>query len=177
MGNAKQWIRIKNGEQEALDELIQELYPKLYRFVYSLMRGDDSAKDITQETMLRFIDHMEEYEARCKMETYLCAIAMNLVRDHARKTSRYRERTLDSQDPRLFGYEQEETWKQQWRRTELMRYIHKLPQEQQEVILLRYYMQLKIKEIATMYHINPSTVKTRIRLALAKLKKEMEESK
>ena len=176
MGKSKRLVSIRNGDAAALDELIQELYPAIYRFVFSLMQGDDKAKDITQETLLKFLDHLEEYEERCKVETYVCSIAMNLVRDHYRKQIRLRECALLEGDQQEFSYEQQEMWKQLWDRQELMHHIHKLPQEQQEVILLRYYMQLKIKEIASIYQISSSTVKTRIRLALAKLKKEMEEN-
>ena len=47
--------KIKKGDQQTLNNFIQDLYPYVYSFTYRKMQGDDSAKDITQEVFVRFI--------------------------------------------------------------------------------------------------------------------------
>ena len=58
-------------------------------------------------------------------------------------------------------------------RQRLIFYLNKLPDEQKDVLLLKYFEQLKSKEIATLLNISESTVKTRVRLGLKKLKTYM----
>lgn len=165
--------KIRNGDEQALDQLLDAIYPKIYRFVFSLMNGQEEAKDITQETMVRFIKNIDNYQHKAKLETYVCQIALNLTRDYYRKQARYQQ--IEFQEQMAETKDMQEYFNSLWDHKELMRKLCFLPQEQKEVILLRYYLQLKITEIADMYQINTSTVKTRIRLALSKLRKEMEE--
>ena len=173
MNDRKLMIRIKNGEANALDELLERLYPSIYRFVYVLMDGSESAKDITQETLVRFLKHIDTYQERCKIETYVCSIALNLVRDEYRKHRRHPEDelTIDikdhKDDPHTLSMKQSQ-------KDELMHCMKVLPEEQREVILLRYHQHFKIREIALLYGIKENTVKTRIRLGLKKLREEME---
>ena len=56
--------KIKKGDQQTLNNFIQDLYPYVYSFTYRKMQGDDSAKDITQEVFVRFIRQLPMYHAQ-----------------------------------------------------------------------------------------------------------------
>ena len=176
MNDRKLMIKIKNGDQKALNQLLDRLYPSLYRFVTALMHDSEDAKDITQETLIKFIKHLDTYEERCRIETYVCSIALNLTRDHYRKMKQHPLLELDKEieDQRIGPHQQTMDL---WQRDHMLKAINQLPKEQKEVILLRYYYQFKIREIAELYQIKENTVKTRLRLGLKKLKERWEESK
>ena len=56
MNRRKLILQIKNGNQEALETIITEMYPQVYAFLYRKMKQNDRAKDITQEVFLKFVE-------------------------------------------------------------------------------------------------------------------------
>ena len=133
--------KIKKGDQQTLNNFIQDLYPYVYSFTYRKMQGDDSAKDITQEVFVRFIRQLPMYH-----------------------TDIDRQENLISADSDVH-----EVILDQIRNEELMYYIGELSDSQQDVILLKYYHQMTFKEIAQSFSIPVSTVKTRHTAALKRL--------
>lgn len=74
------------------DALFQRLYPSLFRYLHRLTGDPDVAEDIAQEAFVRLLSqNLPDAEAR----PWLFAVAMNLVRDRARKTER-RQRLLSA---------------------------------------------------------------------------------
>lgn len=163
--------KIKKGDQRALDTLLQEMYPQVYTFVYRKLQGDDVAKDVTQETFLRFIRQIVNYRCEGKTLHYLYKIAGNVCRDHYRKSKRESYESIESKETMLSSEEDvHESILNQMRNEELMLYIRQLSEDQQNVILLKYFHQMTFKEIATLYEVSDSTIKSRHIAALKKLK-------
>ncbi|HEX7051813.1 MAG TPA: sigma-70 family RNA polymerase sigma factor [Longimicrobiales bacterium] len=72
------------------DDFFRRVYPSLFRYLHRLTGDEDSAEDIAQESFVRLLrQRLPEQEAR----PWLFTVAMNLLRDSARKTAR-RERLL-----------------------------------------------------------------------------------
>ena len=123
---------------------------------------------------IRFIRQIPTYHHEGKLLHYLYRIASNVCKDHYKK----REYHEDIQDLE-YQLEDEKTVHEtvltQMRNEELMLFIDKLNDNQQNVILLKYFHQLTFKEIAQLYHIPISTVKSRHTQALIKLRSYMKE--
>lgn len=165
--------KIKKGDTAALNELIQAYYPSIYAFLYRKLQMDDCAKDLTQEVFLRFIRYLPTYHHEGKLIHYFYVIAGNVCKDHYKKL-KY-EDDIDELDYQLS--DESDLAKdtiQRMQNEELMLYIGKLKDDQQNVILLKYFHQLTFQEIADMYHKPVSTIKSRHTNALAKLKEFME---
>ena len=124
---------------------------------------------MTQETFLKFIKYVESYQS-LNLKGYLLTIARNLCRNYFREKSPafVREREI----PEEMGKE-EEGFDRVHDRLVLKELLARLPEEQREVIILRYYHELKLSEISRISGVKLSTVKTRLRLATAAMKKEM----
>ena len=162
--------KIKKGDQQTLNNFIQDLYPYVYSFTYRKMQGDDSAKDITQEVFVRFIRQLPMYHAQGKTLHYLYRIASNLCHDYHRKMQRDLHTDIDRQENLISAdSDVHEVILDQIRNEELMYYIGELSDSQQDVILLKYYHQMTFKEIAQSFSIPVSTVKTRHTAALKRL--------
>lgn len=163
-------VKIKNGDRQSLEQIINETYPKIYSYILRRLRNVTVSKDLTQETFLRMMNHLYGLSSDTKIEHYLYRIAYHLCMDYYRIHQRETEEMeTESHDPLpmdvILKKEKQESIKYA---------LSKLSEEQKDVILLKYYQDLKIKEIAFILNENENTVKTRLRLGIKKLKKILE---
>ena len=179
--NDRELIRkIRAGDKNALNRIVDRYYGDVYRFCLYLTADEAESYDITQEVFLRFLKYMSSYSHR-NLKGYLLVIARNLCRDYFRR--RDRENSMQIPDLALIheeGYsEMSDAGKTELDHTELRYLFHnilsQLPAEQREVIALRFGEELKFREIAKVLGCSQSTVKSRYRLAITRLRKEMME--
>lgn len=158
-------------DEAALDTLIREYYPKVYRTIYYRVLDEALAKDLTQETFYQFFSHMQEYEERGKLLNYLYKIALHLIYDHTKAkrlpTEELLEETLG--DSTYDGHTYVEVKEQ---RIILRKWLMKLPMHLQDVIYLRYEEGLKYKDISDITGIHISTIKSQVKLALSMLEQQ-----
>lgn len=138
------------------------------------MQGDDKSKDITQEVFIRFIRYLPIYHEEGKILHFLYRIASNLCNDEYRKQNRYRESQKFEEYELVANIDVHEDVLQRCTQEELMYCISKLPLKQQDVIYLHYFQELTFKEIANIYQIPESSIKSRCKAGLLILKKMME---
>ena len=173
MNEYKYITKIRNGDQCALNELIEFLYPQVYRFVYRKLQGDEVSNDIVQDTFVRFVRVIPTYQIQGKIIHYLFKIASNLCIDYWKQKGKeydyeFEENLIidEYQNVHLDTLE-----KLEFERIE--RCLLELSPQQQDVILLKYFEQLTFKEIASIYQTNESTIKSRHTQALIKLRRKM----
>lgn len=159
--------RAKLGDKEALNEIIEIYYDEIYKFLYRRMGNKAAAEDVTQDTFIKFIKNLPYYKEKNKLKSLLFTIAINTSNDFFR---RYKQDlsflTLDN-----IGEEITEDETLQKEETLIVRQaVLSLPDVQRDVIILRFYHDLKIKEIASVQKVPVPTVKTRLRRALKALK-------
>ena len=88
-----------SGEQtestirDAHDRMVKIL-PRLHRFVYSLTGGADSSEDLIQETCVRALAHLDQWQPGTRLDSWMFRIAQNLWIDHMR-TKRFRGEVVD----------------------------------------------------------------------------------
>ncbi|MDO4273609.1 MAG: RNA polymerase sigma factor [Eubacteriales bacterium] len=161
--------QIQRGHREYLNNIVEQYYDEILHFCIYQLKDVPGAYDITQETFYRFIKTVDSYEYR-NLKGYLLTIARNLCVDYWR----------GRMDAELDSYEEESSERDEGlQRVEdkmvLAELLSKLPEVQREVIVLRFYCDLKLKEIAAVLDTNISTVKSRLRLGIRNLRKEMPE--
>lgn len=167
----KEIIRqIQNGNRNLLNEIIEKYYDEILRFCIYQIRDVASSYDLTQETFLRFIRCVDTYEYR-NLKAYLIAIARNLCVDYWRGRIETEQVEEDLRDGTA-QMEQEREFHQVENQMVLVELLSRIPVEQREVIVMRYYSDLKLSDIARILDVNLNTVKSRLRLGLKNLKKE-----
>ena len=157
--------RIKDGDISSLDELVALYYPGILRYCLWHTQNRQTAEDATQETFLKAIRHLDAYVHRGKFKAYIYKIAANVCIDYSRK--RITEQLPDDlaeSDNRLEEIESEENFA--W-------LLRRLPNEQQEVVILRFVHELKIREIAEVIGVPMRTVQSRLRSALKRIEKDL----
>jgi len=169
--NEKYYIkRIRNGDHQALDQFIEILYPQVYTFIYRKVQND-VAKDLTQEVFVKFIRALPTYKSEGKVLNYLYRISSHVCLNYWKRT----KVDMFLEDELIEGKDDvHETIMNKMTQQQLLDALKELKPQMQDVIILKYYEQYTFKEIADIYHINVSTVKTRHYQALIKLRKILE---
>ena len=144
--------KLKKGDKEGIRLAFDLYYDKIYGYVYRHVNHRETAQDITSEVFLRMLEHLDNYRNYGRLENYLYVIAGNLCRDYYRK-----KRPLFLDEMEILSDEPGFT------RTEealmVKEGLKKLSEREREIIILRYYQELKIKDIAKITGLNLSTVK------------------
>lgn len=165
-------LQIKNGDEQALEVLIKDMYPQVYSFLYRKMNHSDKAKDITQEVFIKFVENIDNYHEEDKLRNYLFRIGINLVNNYYKSLKYIDDQELD--ESRLIDENNpHEIAMKKTREDIMMRYIQQLNTISKEIVILRYYHDLKFKDIAHILNIPESTAKSRHRQALIKLEEMM----
>lgn len=155
-------------EKQKLEDIILAHYEEIYKYCYRHLGRKEPAEDITQEVFLKFMVHSGKYREKGKMRNYLYVIARNAIRDFIRK------KTLED------GYSVPEQG-QRDETGQLIERIHvadclaRLSHADRELIILRYYQELKFKDIAAILKMPVSTVRYQMKQAEQRLKERLEE--
>jgi len=160
--------RIKAGDADAMDQLIQKYYGTVYAYCYRRLGNRDDAQDITQETFLHFCRNFDSYTQMGKVKNYLYTIAHNLYISMMRRNTPVHweetEKGASSNDVDQFEVAD-------FIKTALT----ELPDEQRNVILLRFYHDLKLKDIAQITGSGLSVTKYRLSQGVKAIKKLLKE--
>jgi RNA polymerase sigma-70 factor, ECF subfamily len=173
---------LKKQNPELLDHLIELYQHRLLRYLLFLTGKREVAEDLFQETWMRVLLRGAQYNGKARFDTWLFTIARNLVIDLSRK------RTMASLDEMSEGGEDERPFEiatsapsplEQFQSREdcagVGEVLLKLEPAYREVLVLRFYEELSLEEIATVTKAPLSTVKSRLYRGLAALKPQMEQ--
>ncbi|MCX6953085.1 MAG: RNA polymerase sigma factor [Verrucomicrobia bacterium] len=136
-----------------------------------LLCGDATdAQDLVQETFLQALKSADRFRGGSAVYTWLHGILLNLSRHHWRRRKRLvLDGDLALATPADGPAEAEAD--REFRGTSLMRALQTLSPEHREVIVLRFYENLRLQEIAAQTGVSPGTVKSRLHYALRCLEK------
>ena len=158
---AKQAIK---GDEAAQALLLSIYKDAMYRVAYSYMRNEHDANDALSEMSYLALKNMHKVKSPQHFKTWLVRIVINTCHQMKRKQ---RKMLITEVLP-----EQTETMKKLF---DLNDAISQLSIEQQQLIHLKYFRDLKNSEIATIQDIPEGTVKSRLHVALRKLRTILKE--
>lgn len=160
---------IQKGRKELLEEVIGRYYGDIYRFCVYLTGNVQDGADITQETFCKFIRYVDR--CRCRnLKAYLYAMARNACMDY------FRGRAVPVPfEEAGWAAGPEEGYARAELGSDLFMQLQKISAGQREAILLYYYEELRLSDIARITGAPLSTVKSRIRQGLSRLRKICEE--
>ncbi len=163
---------ILNGSQAAMEVLVKRHYNMVFSFVYRKIGNYHTALDIVQEIFIKMIKSLKSYRHTGKFQNWLLTIAVNHCRDYYR-SSLFLEQTKEKEISISLPDKNENVWDlfiKKKEKEEIQKLILTLPDYQRDVIILKYYHEKKIKEIAQIMGSKEATVKSRLRQGLMKLK-------
>lgn len=171
------------GNNQAFDELLNRHKDRLYSYIYFIVRSRDVADDIFQETFVKAIVTLQQgrYNSDGKFSAWLTRIAHNLVIDQFRQERNENVISNDESEIDLFNNSaySEGTIEARMVNTQVLkdvrRLVNSLPDNQREVIYMRYYQSLSFKDIAAITGVSINTALGRVRYAVMNLRRMAEE--
>lgn len=164
---------IKNGSQAAMEVLVKKYYKNIFAYVYRKTSDYHLAYDLTQEVFIKMMKSIGAYKSKGKFEHWLITIAVNHCRDYFR-SSTYRRKKQEQEIVHQMTDDSKNVWDLLSKKIEsekVKEALNTLPDFQKEAIILRFYHDLKIKEIAHVTDAKEATVKSRLKQGIGKLKK------
>lgn len=166
--------KIKMGDPDAWDILVHKYYDSVYFYCVRRCYGDcDIASDLTQDIFLKLVESLPRYRFIGKFQNYLYTMAVNTCNNYLKKRHIEQIELTDNFTTDLDTSLIDEILHDERKET-VQKALDLLPEIQREVVILRYYHDLKVKDIATITGVGVSTVQSRIYQGLRKLEKVLE---
>ncbi|RAT98836.1 sigma-70 family RNA polymerase sigma factor [Brevibacillus sp. Leaf182] len=160
--------------KEALfDEMIRDYLKKVLRLVYLMVKDRSLAEDITQEVFLLAYKNLGKFRQESSMQTWVYRIAVNEAKKHLRSWS-FRHLFFKSEVDIEVVEGAESAVLQNDLRTRFAHLVMKLPNSYRQLIVLHYYEELSVEEIAVILEMTTGAVYTKMHRARQKLKALME---
>ena len=164
--------RLRAGEDEAFDKLVQELWTPAVRFVLRYTRDADAAEDVVQDAFVLLYEHREDLDPARSVRAYLYQTIRNRLVDQLRRAAvRRKNPSLDLLGPapvtplrRLEGNEVREA---------VEHAIENLSDRAREAFELAYLQDLTYREVADVMGISQKTVGHHVSAALAQLRQAL----
>jgi RNA polymerase sigma-70 factor (ECF subfamily) len=179
--------RFNEGDAEGFELLMRRYERPLYNFILRSVHRRERADELLQDVFMKVVQRSSEFKGNSKFSTWLYTIARNLCIDDSRKMVFRRHKSLDApsrpdeEGPSLLdrtaasepGVDRQTIAKDLQLRIQTA--VEDLPEEQREVFLMRQMQGLAFKEIADVIGVPENTVKSRMRYALERLQRALEE--
>ena len=164
---------IKDGQHESYDELMKRHQQKVYRIAYSFAKTEQGAMDITQSIFLKAYKNIDRFREQSKFMTWLTRISYNEGQNWIKKNKKHlaHEDLSDHLDETSSPVTQEDEYLATENKTLLLRSLYELNTKYRLAIVLRYFENYSIAEIAETLNCSEGVVKNMLYRSLQKLKK------
>lgn len=167
---------LRRHDPELIEQLIDLYQHRLFRYLLFLTGSRELSQDLFQETWLRVLERGSQYSGRARFDTWMFAIARNLMLDQTRKrtaisldeaTDPERERPLEIAGDTPSPFDHFHSREQAVQVGRALLTLHPL---YREVLVLRFHEEMSLEEIAQISNAPLSTVKSRLYRGMAALK-------
>ncbi len=162
--------KVKDGQLGQMSLLFERYHKELYHYFYRLSQDVNDSKDLCQQVFLRMIKYKNTFHRNKKFKVWMYRIAKNVWFDLYKKRQKDKKQLKNGihesgiSSNRGLG-DSEETQK-------LEVAIKRLSEDQQELLIMHFYQNIKAPEIAEILQISPNNVRVRTHRAIKALRKE-----
>ncbi len=178
-------VMYATGNNAAFDVLLNRYKSNIHAYIYYIVRDRDLTEDIFQETFVKVIMTIKQgrYTENGKFKAWITRIAHNLIIDHFRQERN--ENTISNDevevdlfnDMRLCEGTVEDHLVQAQVFSDVKKMVEYLPDNQREVLEMRYYLNMSFKEIADRTGVSINTALGRMRYAILNMRRMAQENR
>ena len=173
-----------SGQNEAFDVLLERYKDKLYSYIFYIIKNADLADDLFQETFVKAIMTIKQgrYVENGKFYPWLTRIAHNLLIDQFRNERNENTVSNDDVEGDLFNNcmlsddSTESVLVYEQSLKDVKKLMDHLPENQREVVFMRYYQDLSFKEISDITGVSINTALGRMRYAILNMRRMAQEN-
>ncbi len=151
---------MRKNKECIVNGMLLKNYEKYYRIAFSYVHNEADALDVVQEGAYKAILHAEKLKRQEYADTWICRIMMNEALELLRRNKKNESDYLDESSGREENYED----------LDLKNAIERLSERDRTIVVLRYFEDMSLEQVAQTVGENLSTVKSRLYRALAKLR-------
>lgn len=155
------------SNRKLVEDFVKDNVSSAYRFAFTYMKNQHDAEDVVSESIVKALKSADNVKDISKLKPWFFKIITNTALNSIKRNSKLI--LFDELDNK-------KTYEDEYDITNFNDLIESLPKEYLEVITLRYFEDMKIKDIADILSVNENTVKTRLYKALKILKEDVEEN-
>ncbi len=162
--------RTRESAEEQIRRMMESYGDVLLRMCYLNLQDAMLAQDAVQDSFFKAYQKLNSFRGECSEKTWLIKIALNTCRDYRRRAWMKREdRRVDIDRLILPGGTPVDGWDDT-----VLKTVMALPDRERELVLMRYYQELRLSEIAQVLKIPEGTVTSRLNRVRAKLRRQLE---
>ncbi len=173
--------QLRNGDKSAFDEFYKLTSPKAYFIALKITRNEHDAEDVLQESYIKALEKLDEIDVSQNVMNWFFKIVSNKSKDLIKSNMPV---VFESEDENFFEdipedkaeFCPEESLNQEELRLEVMAAIDELTDEKRACIMMMYFGEMSVKEIAESIEVPESTVKNRLYTARKDLKTRFEKN-
>ncbi|MCM1349178.1 MAG: sigma-70 family RNA polymerase sigma factor [Firmicutes bacterium] len=173
------------GDNQAFDILLKRHQSRVFSYILSVVKNRDVADDIFQETFVKAITTIKQgrYAESGKFSAWISRIAHNLIIDYYRQEKSENTMSADEEGADVLNRRElsdtniEDVMVNEQIHNDVRRIIEALPDNQKEVLMMRYYKDMSFKEIAEATKVSINTALGRMRYAILNMRRIAEENK
>ena len=156
--------RVQKGDKEAYGQIVKRYMHSAYYVALGFVHNQQDALDVSQDAFIKAFRKIKLFDTRMPFFPWFYRVLKNLCLDQLKRKNRMRAVPLD--DVQVLSAEKDD---RELKET-LWKGIDKLPFEQKEIVILRYFQQLSYAEIAELIGRPVGTVMSSLFYAKKKLK-------
>ena len=172
-----------DGTNEAFDALLERHKDRLFMYIYHTVKNAELADDIFQDTFVKAIMTIKQgrYVENGHFPAWITRIARNLIIDHFRLERSEGTQSTDDTDANILNRKElsdttiEDDLVTHQIHSDVRRLVRALPDNQREVLVMRYYKNMSFKEIADTTGVSINTALGRMRYAILNMRRLAEE--
>lgn len=173
------------GDNQAFDILLKRHQTRVFSYIYSVVKNRDVADDIFQETFVKAITTIKQgrYAESGRFAAWISRIAHNLIIDFYRQEKSENTMSADEEGADVLNRRElsesniEDFMVNEQIHNDVRRIINALPENQREVLMMRYYKDMSFKEIAEATKVSINTALGRMRYAILNMRRIADENR
>lgn len=150
---------LKKGEERGFEEFVERYGDRLYRSLYFTVKDEGTARDLVQDTFLKVIKHIHSFKGDSRLYTWVYRIAVNQMKDGLKKKQ---EEIVEIEKLQTGKSHVESDVLKNFQHHQVTECIKEIPQIYRQVMVLFYFEEMKIREIADVLGEKEGTVKSKL---------------
>lgn len=166
------WVQAaKEGDREAFGNLYAATYDRVYFYLLNMLNSPEDAEDLTQVVFMHALEKLDQLKDGASFHSWVIRIAYSQCINFIKSNWRYDPEEVEANEIEDFSTESNPSLccLQDERTQKVMESVLSLPPKHRSVILLKYYENLKIRDIALIMSCSEGTVKSRLNAAKSSL--------
>ena len=169
-----------DGNNKAFDELLSRNQDKVFTYIMCIVKNEDVANDLFQETFLKVVTKLQnrQYSSTGKLFFWIARIAHNVIIDYYRNLKNSKIVDVSKENDLSFiksssviGDNRETEISNNQTLEDVVFLMNMLPEQQRNVVYMRYFQNLSFKEISEETHVSINTSLGRMRYAILNMRK------